>query len=538
MGFAEQAVVIPDQGKEKDQLLGEEQVVKASNYSRRVVPRSVMLWFAVGIVVERMLDTVFTTLSMTFYNQVHKLRGSYAGAAVAIALIVDAFADPLIGSVSDRFRGVRGCGRRHPFLYAASLPVAACLLLFFSPPDSSEIGVFMWMTCWTVALRVLNSTYALPHLALGAELTGNAVERTLLMSIQAVFAYVISPFLMFAGLRWMFSDLGPNNKYGHGLLNPHNYPPFIWLVAGVVAACGLLSALGTHRYIPLLRGEEKRKSAPHAGKVPSGLGLLLYDLRSASQNRNFRFVALGYLGISFQLGVAETLSSTVSVYFWRIKTADLSLFSLGWPVAGILIPPLVFLAARKFERRTLIVAASLGYAVLGAGPFLLVLTGVLKLEDVEDLLPFLLLAYVFGASCMVVHNICVMSMLGDITDEHELNTSERQEGAFYAARTFFGKCSSGLGHMYGGFGLDVIGFDSTRYTPTTLPVEVVHRLGGMTALGSIGGLFAAVMYLFYAIDKRRHQEILKHIDHRIAEAAQDESKVHVAGTVPQVTADL
>ena len=39
--------------------------------------------------------------------------------------------------------------------------------------------------------------------------------------------------------------------------------------------------------------------------------------------------------------------------------------------------------------------------------------------------------------------ISVLSALADIADEHELDTGRRQEGMFYAARTFFAQALGG-----------------------------------------------------------------------------------------------
>ena len=50
-----------------------------------------------------------------YYNQV-----------LGLATVVDAFTDPLVGSISDRWRSP--LGRRHPFLYVSVLPVARAWL--------------------------------------------------------------------------------------------------------------------------------------------------------------------------------------------------------------------------------------------------------------------------------------------------------------------------------------------------------------------------------------------------------------------------
>jgi GPH family glycoside/pentoside/hexuronide:cation symporter len=61
-----------------------------------------------------------------YYNQVLGLSAGLAGLAIGLATVVDAFTDPLVGSISDRWRSP--LGRRHPFLYVSVLPVARAWL--------------------------------------------------------------------------------------------------------------------------------------------------------------------------------------------------------------------------------------------------------------------------------------------------------------------------------------------------------------------------------------------------------------------------
>ena len=68
-----------------------------------------------------------TTFLLLFYNQVVGLPSATVGLAIMIALIIDSFLDPIMGQVSDNWRS--RWGRRHPFMYAAALPVALSYLL-------------------------------------------------------------------------------------------------------------------------------------------------------------------------------------------------------------------------------------------------------------------------------------------------------------------------------------------------------------------------------------------------------------------------
>ncbi|MEO1610874.1 MAG: MFS transporter, partial [Pseudomonadota bacterium] len=116
------------------------------------------------------------------------------GLFIAVRL-VDAFSDPLMGYVSDRFE--TRFGRRKLWI-AISVPlIAVSCWMVMVPPDDAGFGhVALWLTLltlsWTVALT--------PYFAWGAELSGDYAERaaitgwregvTLIGTIVAVILYV------------------------------------------------------------------------------------------------------------------------------------------------------------------------------------------------------------------------------------------------------------------------------------------------------------------------------------------------------------
>jgi Na+/melibiose symporter-like transporter len=108
---------------------------------------------------------------------------------------------------------------------------------------------------------------------------------------------------------------------------------------------------------------------------------------------------------------------------------------------------------------------------------------------------------------IAVLTISVLSALADVADEHELSTGRRQEGVFYAARTFFSKLTSALGHVVAGVSVDLIGFPAGAKAGQ-VGEHVLLKLGLID--GPIAAIpSAAALYFFmrYGIDQRRHTEI-------------------------------
>ena len=117
-----------------------------------------------------------------------EVSGTLCGLALGIALLFDAVTDPLTGSLSDNWKSK--WGRRHPFMYASAIPLGFCFYFLFVPPELSEIGLFIWLTAFAVLTRAAMTLYHVPHIALGAELTSNFEERTVVVSFRQGFSTI------------------------------------------------------------------------------------------------------------------------------------------------------------------------------------------------------------------------------------------------------------------------------------------------------------------------------------------------------------
>jgi len=120
----------------------------------------------------------------------------------------------------------------------------------------------------------------------------------------------------------------------------------------------------------------------------------------------------------------------------------------------------------------------------------------------------------FYYGSLAVLTTTVYSAIGDVVDEHELATGQRQEGVFYAVRTFFGKMSNGIGHLVAGIAIDVIGFPPGAVVGE-VPAEVIYELGLFDGvIAGIPTLLAVYFYGKYKINKTRHREILDELARR------------------------
>jgi Na+/melibiose symporter-like transporter len=196
----------------------------------------------------------FSYFVLFVYSSVFGLPAWMAGMALNLILVADAITDPLVGYSSDRLRSK--WGRRHPFMYAAAIPVAFTFYFLWTPPaDLTDWQLFSYLLICATIIRVFITFYEVPSVALGPELTSNYVERTSLMSYRYFFGW-------FGGLTtynlvwWVFED-----KYEGGRFNPELWSEY-GLIAAILIFIGIIvTSLGTHRHIPdLIKPPEKKKT--------------------------------------------------------------------------------------------------------------------------------------------------------------------------------------------------------------------------------------------------------------------------------------
>ena len=95
--------------------------------------RATRVAYGFGAIADGIKSAAFSTYLLLYFNQVLGVSAAIVSTAIALTLVVDAVADPLIGRVSDLTRS--RLGRRHPYIYGAALPTALFFALTWFPPQ-------------------------------------------------------------------------------------------------------------------------------------------------------------------------------------------------------------------------------------------------------------------------------------------------------------------------------------------------------------------------------------------------------------------
>ncbi len=465
------------------------------------------LRYAMGGAAEGSITYAFNGFNFIIYTVVFGLPGTLAGGAVFLSIILDAVSDPLIGYLSDRWKS--RWGRRHPFIYFAALPLGAAIYCIYQPPASllasggDLLSVFgleatgtqwlltLWLFVFASLLKFFLTCYHLPHLALGSELSDNYLERTRIFRYNTLFSFGGG-----AVLSWSFYNLVVGDK-------PIAEIDTSWF-ASILAVFGaiviFLTAYLTRERIPHL-------PQPPADQAPFAFLTFLKDASVVFKNRNYMMLFFGLFFLSPMIGVRETLGANMSLYYWEIPAPLIALFPIVAAVSYIPAMMLVAYLNNRFEKGGTMRGVVLVAAIAASLPVTLRSLGLLPDNGSAWIFPIVCMSVFFYYGCLAVLNTTVYSAIADVVDEQELSSGLRQEGIFYAVRTFFAKVANGLGHLLAGIAIDVIGFPA-KAVVGEVPAQVIFDLGIFEAIIAVLPVIGAIyFYGKYSIDKERHQAI-------------------------------
>lgn len=469
---------------------------------------TIKIGYGVGQLADGVKTAAFATFLFFYYNQVLGLSGSLAGTAALLALMIDAVTDPMVGQISDNWRS--RFGRRHPFMIAGSVPFGIAVFLLFSPPEGlGQMGLFGWLLGWAVAVRLMLTLFFVPHLSLGSEIVRDYHERTSLIGYRVFFSYFGNLVVSVVGFAVFFA---PTEGFSNGMLNPANYGSF-GVFVGVLGTVAMLWCIAaTFHLIPTLKAPAQQQST----RNPL---FAVVDVFTTLREKAFRVLFFGTLMFNVLAGVSLTLLVYVATYVFGFDSKHLALLATS-PLVGILLASSIAqVLSRKLDKRLASGVCALTGAALSSTPMILFLVGAFDTTAVDTKL---WIVYLFNGAAQgffIAFVILLDSMLSDTADEHELTTGRREEGLFFAARSFATKASYGLGSFFAGIALDVIAFPRGA-APDAVAAESVNRLAIVAGpLLTLLFVFVLIIIRRYPLNAARYQEIEQALAHKANAAA-------------------
>lgn len=466
---------------------------------RKSVPLGEKLAYGVGDIPGYL--PMYAVTGPTLVNQVFNMTLLVPPTLISLAMgafrMVDAFTDPFVGWLSDRFRS--RFGRRRPFMLVGTVLMAMLLpVVYMVNPEWSPGQLMGWFLGMGLVLLFCNTLFNIPYQSLMMELTPDYHERTTITAYKSFFGKLMGLGL---GWTWWFTQLScwgdpetgqPDTLSGAKAL--------MWILAGIVFVLGLL---------PVFFCKERYYHKAEKGKKEG----LVQSFKLSFRCRPFLVV----LGILFLLKIPDMVSiftAYLNTYYIFDGSQKDAAFLFGWlsttttVLAFACIPAVTWTSRRLGKEKTL--ALLILFKILASGGYLV---AYLTKEPWLLFLPSSLQAPVLSGLFMILP-----SMLADIADYDELETNERREGTFAAVFSWVFKFSATFFVAMSGPIIDLIGFDAAMGAGQR--PEVFGIMIGILVIFPIATASAALLLLRkYPLDYQKAVEIRHALEARRGEVS-------------------
>ncbi len=455
------------------------------------LPRSLKVLNGLGSIAYGVKDNGFSVFLLIFYNQVMGLDAGIVGTVIMAALIFDAFADPIIGELSDRTQS--RWGRRLPWLYFSAIPLGILWMLLWHPPELSDNMLVVWLFCTAVLVRTFVSMCEVPSVALVPELTGDYDERTRLMRYRYLFGWAGGLLILILAYGVFFA--GPK-----GVTDLDGYNAYALCGALMIVGAVLISAIGQHKYVA------KQSPPPPANH---GLRHALAEMRATLSNRAFLWLVFAALFGLVNQGITFALTNYLLAFLWQLATSEMLTYALilfaSMIVAFLIVPPV---SARLGKKQATIIFATFALGI-NTALYLCWLLDLVPGAPANPYAPFMFGFVIFSNSASIAMMILTSSMMADVVEASQTETGRRSEGLFFAGYFFMQKCAIGIGTFIAGMILTFADFPQNAVAGQVDP-DILDRLVlfNMLALLAIG-VTGILVLRHFPISRESHNERLR-----------------------------
>ena len=419
------------------------------------------------------VNQMLNNFLMFFGTGVLGLSGTLMGLAIAISTVWDAVTDPLVGALSDNYRG--RWGKRHVFMLVGCCGVALINFLIWNiVPAWGETQKFLVLLIALLLIETFNTVYSTPYSALAFDMCQTYHERTSIQGFKTVFqsAALMVPSLLM-GIVLNPKTVATMHTTANG------YHTIALITSGLCLLTGCLTIWGTRRY-----GYSQVSSDLQIKKTQKVS--ILGEFFAILDNRNNVFLISAYAIALSCSAFLTTLGMHVFTYTFHFSSWQIS-FVLTCLVTGVIAgQPLWCYISNRVGKKSAIQSA-LWVVLLGVVGFSLLLTARIFLSQTCVL--FLLALDILIISCGVG---CIYSVpISMFADNIKLESTAMATGFL----TFCTKCTNAVVTFLVGFLLDTIGFRSGTATQS---LEVSTALGWLLVGGvAIAGILASFLFSKY-----------------------------------------
>ncbi|QIW10216.1 MFS transporter [Francisella sp. LA112445] len=403
--------------------------------------------------------TILGLWLMYFYTNIAGLSAAEAGLIVAIGRGLDVFADPIMGYISDNWRGPIG---RRKFFFVIGAPLVWVFALLWIP----GFGFWYYLVGY-IAFNFIFSMIQVPYETLAAEMTDSYDIRSKMTGIRMLFSQssnIVAGFLP-AAIMYFFA----NEKTS-------------FIIMGLI--CSFLFMLPWIFVYKFTWERDIEISKKEHTSLFKEIKFIFINIFSTLRVRAFRLNLLMYIGAFVALDV---FGASFAYYFTFILHYDVSSASIVYTCFSIIqvisVPIIAYLCIKIGS--VMSYRVSIGCLILSMFSFIIIPI----FSPTVSLILFVLIIFVLGfarAGCYFTP----WNVYNFIADIDEALTTKRREGTFASTMTVSRKLIQALAFAIVGFTLSIFNFKagaSVQSSSALLGINICF-IGGTILFCIIGAI--------------------------------------------------
>ena len=405
---------------------------------------------SIGWAIGELAIAAFVVIQMAYMlyycTEALHIPPAIAGFALMMPRLIDAFADPLMGSISDRTQS--NFGRRRLFLLiGAPFLGLSFASVFFVPPDGNETIKIILLLVTFLLSNAAVTIYEVPYSAMAAEMTGSYKERTTLAGYKMLAARLGGVIAAFAAPK----IFGSTHDIDTG-----------FRILGI--SCGIFMCFtGLWAFFAT-------KNAPQT-KCKIKIFSLREEIDAVINNLSFRRLWVAFFIQNLAIGAQATALIYFIIQVIKIAPKDAGQFMSSGAISALIATPLWVMIGKKIGKKNGYFIGIIGSLILAIPAFLL------NQGQAQFLLAILIIAGFTDAATQLFPN----AMVPDTVEADELKTGQRREGAIFGAWGFARKLGMTSGAFIVSQLLALIHFKS-GINPNLQPPEVINGIRMIYAL--------------------------------------------------------
>lgn len=443
--------------------------------------------YGIIAIADQCLYFLYGTFFLFFTTTVVGMDPAIAGVISALGAVWDAVCSAVIGFISDNVHS--RFGKRRVFILCASVPVAIVTTLLFTAIDASMTVKIIYYVCMTLLFWTGFSSFFIPFLAWGAELTEDYNERTSIRS----FAYVGNTLGMAIGA--VMPTIFVDHLVELGKTQAQAWQGTAAMIAGCVFLALFIGAFVIKQ--PSDNPEDNLNTEKLSMKKILKMTIEIFKgFRDILKLRTLRYAI--YASILYL--AANTIFVADRLYFYtynmRLDPMSITILMAIGTFAGLIFVPVIAATGKKFDKRTQFIV---GMSICALSMVILRFVGTTNIIGAS----LMLIPFGLGAIC---YWQLMPSMIYDVCEVDELVSGKQRQGTIVSLQAISESLSEAAGLVLLGNMLQWAGFDGNVAVQQEKALFWVEN--ALTIIPGVFMFFSVYMIYKYPITKKLFNRVL------------------------------